>query len=466
MPQFLITAPDGGKYRITAPEGASEQDALAHFKQNYQPQEAQPQAASDASHGPLDVAGLPQPRSQAMPQPFAESDPNLSLHDLGQAGGKLAADVVGLPGDLERFAINHLGMGNEKNILPTSESLARHWLGQPQTPRDAGYRQLGDVASFAVPVGVPSAARGVAGAVAGTGRAVGSLASRAAKVIPTAQGKFADAAGAALKADSGKMIDAAIQDAQRTAAPQQAIEAAQAERPNATILEVKQPSPDAAKALSEARQNAQQSAQRLAKAKGDLDLANQNLAAASKYAEANRAARGPSTSATQVRGFQGVKARAQREFNEAQAAHDQAQTALKEAQATNRQAITSAKSASDEAKRASRKETVSLNQAKRDAKASIAITQRLKQLKAELDAPHSTPEQLASSAKSIGSVLYKNGHMTFDRYKEFLGQVNETEAKYKSQADAKKILKNILKGLLIGGGLSEAAGLSYELRRL
>jgi hypothetical protein len=39
MPQFEVTTPDGRKFRITAPEGASKQDALSHFKQQYRPQE-------------------------------------------------------------------------------------------------------------------------------------------------------------------------------------------------------------------------------------------------------------------------------------------------------------------------------------------------------------------------------------------------------------------------------------------
>lgn len=35
MPNFLITAPDGKKYRITSPDGTSQQDALEYFRKNY-----------------------------------------------------------------------------------------------------------------------------------------------------------------------------------------------------------------------------------------------------------------------------------------------------------------------------------------------------------------------------------------------------------------------------------------------
>lgn len=35
MPTYQITAPDGTKLRITAPEGASQEDVLAYAKANY-----------------------------------------------------------------------------------------------------------------------------------------------------------------------------------------------------------------------------------------------------------------------------------------------------------------------------------------------------------------------------------------------------------------------------------------------
>ena len=37
MPSFEITAPDGKKYAVEAPEGATQEQALEHFKNNWKP---------------------------------------------------------------------------------------------------------------------------------------------------------------------------------------------------------------------------------------------------------------------------------------------------------------------------------------------------------------------------------------------------------------------------------------------
>src|SRR3546814_20028313 len=44
MPNYQVTAPDGRKYRVTAPEGATQEQALAYAQQNYR-QAQQPPAS-------------------------------------------------------------------------------------------------------------------------------------------------------------------------------------------------------------------------------------------------------------------------------------------------------------------------------------------------------------------------------------------------------------------------------------
>ena len=39
MPEFTITAPDGTKFNVTAPEGATEEEALEKVKQQYSSQQ-------------------------------------------------------------------------------------------------------------------------------------------------------------------------------------------------------------------------------------------------------------------------------------------------------------------------------------------------------------------------------------------------------------------------------------------
>lgn len=52
MATYVITAPDGQDYEIDAPEGASEQDALAYFQQNWK-QEAPPELLARPQEAPM-----------------------------------------------------------------------------------------------------------------------------------------------------------------------------------------------------------------------------------------------------------------------------------------------------------------------------------------------------------------------------------------------------------------------------
>jgi len=62
MPVFVITAPDGNEYEITAPEGSSEQDVLTYAQNNYQGAGSQPQPPARASAPPSGfVKGLRDP---------------------------------------------------------------------------------------------------------------------------------------------------------------------------------------------------------------------------------------------------------------------------------------------------------------------------------------------------------------------------------------------------------------------
>ena len=58
MPTFVVTAPDGKEYDVDAPRGATQEQALAYFQQNWKPQEA-PKEKSWGDVGISAVKNLP-----------------------------------------------------------------------------------------------------------------------------------------------------------------------------------------------------------------------------------------------------------------------------------------------------------------------------------------------------------------------------------------------------------------------
>lgn len=58
MPTFVVTAPDGKEYDVDAPRGATQEQALAYFQQNWKPQQ-EPQGMSWGEVGKQAVLNLP-----------------------------------------------------------------------------------------------------------------------------------------------------------------------------------------------------------------------------------------------------------------------------------------------------------------------------------------------------------------------------------------------------------------------
>src|SRR3546814_4911928 len=81
MPNYQVTAPDGRKYRVTAPEGATQEQALAYAQQNYR------QAQQPPASGPREK--------------YQQSD-GTRLHKIELA--LRAADAVGNVEDARRLA--------------------------------------------------------------------------------------------------------------------------------------------------------------------------------------------------------------------------------------------------------------------------------------------------------------------------------------------------------------------------
>lgn len=147
MPVFRITAPDGTKYRVEAPEGATEQDALAKVQ---------------AEHGKApQSAGAPSEQTSAIAAPFA---------GLGKGVGTVALN-----------AQKYVGKG----LDAVGASTAGQWL---QNDADAGLAKIsGEVAPYKADHPILTGGGEFAGEVFATLPAGGFLAkgAQAVKAAPT-----------------------------------------------------------------------------------------------------------------------------------------------------------------------------------------------------------------------------------------------------------------------------------------
>jgi len=116
MPQYEITSPDGTKYRVTAPEGASQQDVMAYV----QSQHAGP-------HKPKNFDATPEGLKPSSPENYKDQDmenyfdvPSLSFK---QRPGNFAA---ALGGGAERFVrgAGNLVVSGLNKILPSDPTLS------------------------------------------------------------------------------------------------------------------------------------------------------------------------------------------------------------------------------------------------------------------------------------------------------------------------------------------------------
>lgn len=191
---------------------------------------------------------LPHPYEIPIAGPYAEGDPNLSLHDLGQmargAATSAVSGIVGFPGDIEaalraeaRHKLGRSSAISPTTVLPTSGDVARALGIETKDERAAGYRELGGVvATLGLPAGpkalrladraVLSPVTRLADRAAGTTAKVESEAIRAGGLEKTAELAQTEEQKAAAYA---KRL-AAVEKAQKSLESQPATAEARAER--------------------------------------------------------------------------------------------------------------------------------------------------------------------------------------------------------------------------------------------
>ena len=189
MPTFEITSPEGKKFRITAPEGASKDDAFQYFMDNYKP--SQPvQSVAEAEQDSLNkMKGVTDPQNDVLrgleigARGFSDS----VLETIGAIPDLVSTGMreVGLPAPETDFYKNKLKEGwqdvGETVSAPLNAVAPNMGDMTPTSTMDKAVygagRGMGDAASIMLP----------AAAVA-KGTKAGTLTNEAAKVLAGQQG--------------------------------------------------------------------------------------------------------------------------------------------------------------------------------------------------------------------------------------------------------------------------------------
>lgn len=220
MPRFQLTSPEGVSYEIEAPEGATEEQALSYFQQEFanQPVGDHPQTAAPIS----EPSGFAQRMTDDFKKRQANFRPNNDLKVRGQLapleyefnalgqGAGLAGDIAGnILGSAARYA---------SHLVPTA-------IEEPI--KDAGVRLY----NYASDSAVGDVARDYTGAYQGFAqenprldRALGSVANiggLVASVTPVKGVSAASTAVTAGKAVTKPVAKAAVRSAEKLAIPRQ-----------------------------------------------------------------------------------------------------------------------------------------------------------------------------------------------------------------------------------------------------
>lgn len=177
MPRYEVTSPQGIKYEVNAPDGASEQDAIAYVQNNYMQQPKPQAAAAPAAHEPsmLDNAARLAGR-------------------VGRAAGAGALDILDLAGMPAKLALEGIAnlVGNEEKLAflrsqkPTAELFTNavdSATNNALQSQNEGERYTENAARFVGGGLIPAtglAGMGIKGATSGAGKVLQFLAPRTA----------------------------------------------------------------------------------------------------------------------------------------------------------------------------------------------------------------------------------------------------------------------------------------------
>lgn len=113
MPVYHVTGPDGSTYEVNAPDGATEQDAIAYAQSNLAPKNAQQTPAQQAPQpSMLDRAG------DAISQVYKD------VNDFGNnLGDSFAHHVASVPVGIAQLGM-HLAKGAGDLVSPSQPTMS------------------------------------------------------------------------------------------------------------------------------------------------------------------------------------------------------------------------------------------------------------------------------------------------------------------------------------------------------
>lgn len=195
MAQYNVTAPDGTKYQVTAPDDATQEQVMAYVQQQHAPQSSAPANAQ----APLQLSVNPDGATSLSQQTVATQHDALgTAQDFGNA---LSHHVMNLPIGLAQLVEHGIGLGAsalpqdssirqyiDRNIAADDASIAKRESDyQKSTPTNANSfagAAIGEIAPWMVGIGEARAAGllpeattwlGKGGALAAEGGLMGAL---------------------------------------------------------------------------------------------------------------------------------------------------------------------------------------------------------------------------------------------------------------------------------------------------
>lgn len=221
MPQYIVTSPDGKKFRITAPDGASQEDVLAYAQQQFS---AQPKPSlAQSNPGEYDPSSQEYQAKYGATSGMTWGDKfsagvGKSLVDTGRGImqlGAMAADAVAPRAPSMSQLISGQDPSRSAEVQQEVDAAAQRDAALMNTGAGVTGNVLGQMAQFAIPGGYVARGGKLAARVArgaGFGAAVANtqpVTSDQSRLTNTAIGAAGGGAGEAAAAGIGRLAAAA-----------------------------------------------------------------------------------------------------------------------------------------------------------------------------------------------------------------------------------------------------------------